>query len=112
MVAASMEGRQVLDYYGLSVGDLELKLHGALFTIGIAATHFVVSMNKKLSEETHRSFLINWTEKTASLQYDFIYMPCDDEQNSFAANEYSDMGLSGCVGLVYCVHIGWDQRPS
>jgi hypothetical protein len=59
----------------------------ALFTLGTAATHFVVSMNKNLSEEPHRSFFINWTEKMASLQHDFIYMPCDDEQCSSVFNE-------------------------
>mgnify|MGYP006183354585 CR=1 FL=1 len=39
-------------------------------------------------------------------------MPSDDEQYSFVVNEYSDMGLPGCVGSVDCVHIGWDQCPS
>ena len=102
-----------VDCCGLPVGDLELKLLGALFTLGTAATHFVVSMNKNLSEEPHRSFFINWTEKMASLQYDFIYMmPSDDEQYSFLVNEYRDMGLPGCVGSVDFVHIGWDQCPS
>ena len=63
-------------------------------------------MNKNLSaEETHRLFLINWTETMASLQHDFIYMP-------WVVNEYSDKGLPGCVGSVDCVHIGWYQCPS
>jgi len=54
-------------------------------------------MNTNLSEETHRSFFINWTEKMASLQHDFIYMPSDDEQYSFVVNEYRDMGLPGAM---------------
>jgi hypothetical protein len=71
-------------------------------------------MNTNLSEETHRSLFINWTEKMASLQHDFIYIPSDDEQEySLVVDEYYyDMGLPGCVGSVDCVHIGWDQCPT
>jgi len=109
----SWKANKEVDCCGLPVGDLEDKLLGALFKLGTAATHFVVSMNTNLSKETHRSFFINWTEKMASLQYDFIYtMPSDDEQYSFLVNEYRDMGLPGCVGSVDCVHTGWDQCPS
>ena len=92
----------------------QISLCRPLYTsaLGTATAHFVVSMNTNLNEETNHSFIINWTEKMASLQHDFIYMPCDDEQYSFVVNEYSDMGLTGCVGSVDCVHIGWDQCPS
>ena len=87
-----------VDCCGLPVGDLELKLLGALFTLGTAATHFVVSMNTNLSEETHRSF---------------IYMSRSyDEQYIFVVNEYRDIGLPGCVGSVDYVHIGWEQCPN
>jgi len=83
-----------VDCCGLPVGDLELKLLGALFILGTAATHFVVSMNTNLSEETHRSF---------------IYMSRSyDEQYSFVVNEYRDIGLPGCVlGSVDCVATHW-----
>ena len=78
-----------VDRCGLSVGDLEFKLLGALFILRTAANHFVVSMNTNLSDETHRSF---------------IYMPRSyDEQYSFVVNEYRDIGLPGCVGSVDCV---------
>ena len=41
----------------------------------------------------------------ASIKEEFVYMPRDME-------EYTEMGLPGCVGSVDCVHIGWDMCPT
>jgi hypothetical protein len=38
-------------------------------------------------------------------------MPTTDEQFEFVVGEYSARGLTGCVGSVDCVHVGWDQCP-
>ena len=39
-------------------------------------------------------------------------MPTTDEQFKKVVGEYSARGLPGCVGIVDCVHVGWDKRPS
>jgi Plant transposon protein len=101
-----------VDSYSKPVADLELKLLGAMFTLGTAATHFAVSTNTNLSDELHRKFFNQWIVHMSSLKDDFIYLPRDLEEYNHVVGEYADMGLPGCVGSVDCVHIGWDMCPT
>jgi Plant transposon protein len=98
-----------LDSWGRPVGDLELKILGALYMLGTAASPFVVSSNTNLSEEVHRVFFLDWIEKMLSLKDEFIYLPRNREEYDFVVGEYAEMGLPGCVGSIDCVHIGWDM---
>ena len=93
------------------MGDLELKLLGALYILGTAATPFVVSLNTNLSEEVHRVFFLDWIDKMSSLKDEFIFMPRNRDEYNFVVGEYTEMGLPGCVGSIDCVHIGWDMCP-
>jgi Plant transposon protein len=100
-----------LDSWGRPVGDLELKILGALYILGSAASPFVVSSNTNLSEEVHRVFFLDWIEKMSSLKDEFIYLPRHWDEYDFVVGEYAEMGLPGCVGSIDCVHIGWDMCP-
>ena len=100
-----------VDSWGRPVGDLELKILGALYMLGTAATPFVVSSNTNLSEEVHRVFFLDWIDKMSLLKEDFIYMPRNRDEYNFVVDEYAKMGLPGCVGSIDCVHIGWDMCP-
>jgi hypothetical protein len=100
------------DVYSKPVADLELKLLGALFTLGTAATHYVVSTNTNISGEVHRTFFNEWIKHMASIKEEYIYMPRDMVEYNTVVGEYTEMGLPGCVGSVDCVHIGWDMCPT
>jgi hypothetical protein len=101
-----------IDVYAKPVADLELKLLGALFTLGTAATHYVVSTNTNISGEVYRTFYNQRIENMASIKEEFVYMPRDMEEYTSVVGEYTEMGLPGCVGSVDCVHIGWDMCPT
>ena len=45
-----------VDAFGRPVAYLELKLLGALCTLGNLTTHFMVSLQTNASEEVHRKF--------------------------------------------------------
>jgi hypothetical protein len=77
-----------------------------LYPLATAATHFFVSTCTYMSEEVHQSFFNNWFEKMTSIEEQFIFFPSDDESLTFVCNEYSQLGLPGCVGSVDCVHVG------
>jgi hypothetical protein len=101
-----------VDGWGQPVGDLELKLMGALFVLGSGSTNFVVSLNTNLSEEVHRIFFLSWINQMSSIKDDFIYLPRDEMELRQVVEEYVQVGLPGCTGSVDCVHIGWDRCPS
>ena len=101
-----------VDCWGQAVGDLELKLMGALFVLGSGSTNFVVSLNTNLSEEVHRVFFLGWINQMSSIKDDYIYLPRDEMELKQVVEEYEQVGLPGCTGSVDCVHIGWDRCPS
>ena len=97
--------------------DLELLLLlGVLYTLAIGASHFYVYIQTDISKEVHRKFFIHWTSKFAEKKDEYVYIlreeEEDDDQLQRILNDYSSIGLPGCIGSVDCVHIGWNRCPA
>ena len=70
----------------------------------------------EISKEVHRNLFIHWTSKFAEKKDEYVYIlreeEEDDDQLQQILNDYSSIGLPGCIGSVYCVHIGWNRCPA
>jgi len=102
--------RQV-DAYNKPVASLELKLLGVLCTLSNSTSHLLVSLQTYLSEETHRSFFLDFVSKMSNIKAEYIFMPRNDDEYKFVEGEYSSIGFPGCVGSVDVVHVGWNKCP-
>ena len=94
-----------------AVCDLKLKLLGALFILVNGYTYFTVLELTYMSEEVVRSFFLTWLGHMSSIKAEYVYFPSDDETYKFVVEKYAKLGFPDCVGLVDCVHIGWDKCP-
>jgi hypothetical protein len=93
-----------------------LLLLAALFTLATGASHLYVYIQSDISKEVHRKFFIHWTSKFAEKMDAYVYIlreeEEDDDQLQRIPNDYSSIGLPGCIGSVDCVQIGWNQCPA
>jgi hypothetical protein len=56
-----------VDAAGKLVSNLELKVLGALYVLGIGATQLQVGVQTSLSEEVNRCFFLSWIAKMSSM---------------------------------------------
>jgi hypothetical protein len=47
----------------------------------------------------------------ASITERYMYMPLDNASNQKVVGVYTSRGFPGCIGILDCVHIGWDHCP-
>jgi hypothetical protein len=104
------------DCTNLLCKDLELLLLGVLYTLATGDSHLYVWIQNDISKEVHRKFFIHWTSKFAEKKDEYVYIlreeEEDDDQLQRILNDYSSIGLPGCIGSVDCVHIGWNRCPA
>ena len=104
------------DCTNLLCKDLELLLLGVLYTLSTGASHLYMYIQTDISKEVHRKFFIHWTSKFAEKKDEYVYIlreeEEDDDQLQQILNDYSSIGLPGCIGSVDCVHIGWNRCPA
>ena len=105
------------DCTNLLCKDLELLLLGVLYTlVATGASHLYVYIQTDISKELHRNFFIHWTSKFSEKKDEYVYIlreeEEDDNQLQRILNDYSSIGLPGCIGSVDCVHIGWNRCPA
>jgi hypothetical protein len=106
------------DCTNLLCKDLELLLLGVHYTLATGVSHLYVYIQTDISKEVHRKFFIHWTSKFAEKKDEYVYILREEEEDDDQAqlqrilNDYSSIGLPGCIGSVNCVHIGWNRCPA
>jgi Plant transposon protein len=100
------------DCVGRETSRLDLKLLGFLRVLGRGYCFEGIAELTNISNEVHRVFFHNMSEKLASLFDRFCGYPTTEDDIQHVLNQYSAIGLPGCIGSADCVHIGWDRCPA
>lgn len=91
---------------------IELKVLGVLRVLGRNSTFDCIAELTNSDEETHRKFFHAFNMFFVREYYNaFVSPPKDIEDVQRITNNFSQVGLPGCVGSIDCVHIPWERCP-
>ena len=99
-----------MDASGRARVPLSLLLLGVLMALGRGTCFDGIEELSNASAEVHRRFFHSFNAKFVQTYYSqYVFYPETPEDIQRAMNPYSRMGLPGCIGSVYCVHVRWDM---
>lgn len=97
---------------GLQAMPVELKVMGALRTLGRGTLHDDVAEITGAVKEVHRLAFLKFISFIANeLRNEWINVPVDGELRR-VLEEYERLGFPGCVGSMDATHIHWARCPT
>lgn len=101
------------DACGRKAVPLEMKVLAVLRVLGRGVCFDEVAEILTCSEEILRVFFHDFVKKFVTKCYDrYVKPPLSRDEIRKAMDEYTMVGLPGCIGSTDCVHIHWDNCPA